>query len=85
MQRNFDHRVEIAFPVLDEQQQTKLKEILETQLADSVKGWRIQSDGTAVRIRGQEASSSLRSQEHLYELMRREQSGTNSHPAIRFV
>ena len=51
MQRNFDRRVEIAFPVLDGQHQAKLKEILDTQLADSVKGWRIQSDGSSLRMR----------------------------------
>ncbi len=43
MQPNFDHRVEIAFPVLDEQHQAKLKEILETQLADTAKCWRIRT------------------------------------------
>ena len=49
MQRNFDRRVEIAFPVLDEQHQAKLKKILEIQLGDNVKGWRIQPDGSSVR------------------------------------
>jgi polyphosphate kinase len=83
MQRNFDRRVEIAFPVLDEQHQVKLKEILETQLADSVKSWRIQNDGTSVRIRAGEAPY-LRSQEQLYEVMRYEQSGANAHPTARF-
>jgi polyphosphate kinase len=38
MQRNSDLCIEIAFPVLDPTLQTRLKEILETQLADSVKG-----------------------------------------------
>ena len=50
MQRNFDRRVEIAFPVLDEQHQAKLKKILEIQLGDNVKGWRIQPDGSSVRM-----------------------------------
>jgi polyphosphate kinase len=84
MQRNFDHRVEIAFPVLDEQHQAKLKEILETQLADSSKCWRIQNDGHSVRIRSSETPH-LRSQEQLYELMRYEHSGANGHPAARFI
>jgi polyphosphate kinase len=69
MQRNFDRRVEIAFPVLDEQHQVWLKEILEIQLSDNVKGWRIQSDGTSVRI-GSPGAHSTRSQERLYEAMR---------------
>ena len=83
MQRNFDHRVEIAFPVLDEQHQAKLKEILETQLADSSKCWRIQADGHSVRIRSRETEQ-LRSQEQLYELMRYENSGASAHPTARF-
>jgi polyphosphate kinase len=69
MQRNFDQRVEIAFPVLDEKHQAKLKEILEIQMADSVKSWRIQDDGTSVRIRS-DGAAYLRSQEQLYEVMR---------------
>jgi polyphosphate kinase len=83
MQRNFDHRVEIAFPVLDEQHQSKLKEILDTQLADSMKSWRIQRDGTSVRQRGAERTH-LRSQEQLYEIIRDERGGANSHATAPF-
>jgi polyphosphate kinase len=84
MRRNFDHRLEIAFPVLDEQHQAKLKEILETQLADSSKCWRIQNDGHSVRICSGETPH-LRSQEQLHELMRSEHSSANGHPAARFA
>jgi polyphosphate kinase len=80
MQRNFDDRVEIAFPVLGEHHQSWLKDILETQLADGVKSWRLQNDGTSVRTRTGEAPH-LRSQEQLYEVMRNEHSGANPHPA----
>jgi polyphosphate kinase len=38
MQRNFDRRVEIAFPVLETVLQDRIKEILETQLADMLRG-----------------------------------------------
>ncbi|HUR71983.1 MAG TPA: hypothetical protein VMZ02_08345, partial [Candidatus Limnocylindrales bacterium] len=75
MQRNFDRRVEIAFPVLDAQYQTKLKEILETQLADNVKGWRIQSDGSSVRMHS-DGANSMRSQQRFYEIMDTERSGS---------
>jgi polyphosphate kinase len=71
MQRNFDHRVEIAFPVLDEQHQAKLKEILVVQLADNFKGWQVRHDGTSVRLRA-EGVPQLRSQERLYEVMGQE-------------
>lgn len=68
MQRNFDRRVEIAFPVLDEQHQAQLKKILEIQLSDTTKGWEIQPDGTSVKAQSQGAPA-LRSQEHIYEIM----------------
>jgi polyphosphate kinase len=68
MQRNFDRRVEIAFPILDPALQSRLKEILEIQLADNVKGWWMQSDGSYLRTRST-GDTPLRSQEHLYELV----------------
>lgn len=84
MRRNFDHRIEIAFPVLDEQRQAKLKAILTTQLVDSSKCWRLQNDGHSVRIHSGKTPH-LRSQEQLYELMRYEHRGANRHGAARFV
>ena len=81
MQRNFDRRVEIAFPVLDEQHQAKLKKILEIQLGDNVKGWRIQPDGSSVRMPS-EGSLSARSQEQLYEFIRAEQAGAATRSGI---
>ena len=66
MPRNLDRRVEIAFPVLDPHLQAQIREILEIQLADTVKARRILPDGSSVRVRGR-AESRLRSQERLYE------------------
>ena len=68
MPRNLDRRVEIAFPIIDLQLQAKLKEILEIQLADTVKGWCIHPDGTSSRTRIDGVVPS-RSQERLYRLM----------------
>jgi polyphosphate kinase len=68
MPRNLDRRVEIAFPVLDPHLQAQVREILEIQLADTVKARRILPDGSSERIRGH-AESRLRSQERLYEAM----------------
>lgn len=65
MQRNFDRRVEIAFPILDPTLQTRLKEILQIQLADNIKGWWMQPDGNYLRPRGD--GEPLRSQEQLYK------------------
>jgi polyphosphate kinase len=68
MPRNLDRRVEIAFPVLDPHLQGQVREILEIQLADTVKARRILPDGSSVRVRGPRESR-LRSQERLYEAM----------------
>lgn len=66
MPRNLDRRMEIAFPVLDPRLQAHIREILEIQLADTVKARRILADGNSVRIRaGREPA--LRSQDRLYE------------------
>jgi polyphosphate kinase len=71
MQRNFDRRVEIAFPVIDPQLQAQLRQILEIQLGDTVKGWSMQSDGTYVRTQN-DGLSSIRCQEKLYEIIQSE-------------
>ncbi len=83
MPRNFDLRVEIAFPVLDEQHQAKLKNILEVQLADNFKAWLVRHDGTSVRLRSDEVPP-LRSQERLYDVMRHEPGGPATRPPARF-
>ncbi len=49
MQRNFDQRVEIAFPILDPVLQKRLKDILDTQLCDNIKGWWMHPDGSYLR------------------------------------
>ena len=67
MPRNLDRRVEIAFPVLDPKLQAQVREILEIQLADTVKARRILPDGSSVRVQA-EGRPALRSQERLYDL-----------------
>jgi polyphosphate kinase len=68
MPRNLDHRVEIAFPILDPRLQAEVREILEVQLQDTVKARLLQPDGTSIRARAV-GSAPLRSQERLYELI----------------
>lgn len=82
MQRNFDRRVEIAFPVLDEQHKARLKEILEIQLSDNVKRWQVHAHGSSTRIASPDAYSS-RSQEQLEEVMRHDYSGPTALPPAR--
>ena len=77
MPRNFDRRIEIAFPVMEPQLQTRLKDILELQLADTVKGWWMQPDGSYVRSRNQDLPA-LRFQERFYEILQAESSSSSA-------
>ena len=65
MPRNLDRRVEIAFPVLEPRLQAQIREILEIQLADTVKARRILADGRSIRVEGSRPPA-LRSQDWLY-------------------
>ena len=68
MQRNFDRRVEIAFPILEPAMQKRMKEILDTQLEENVKGWWLRPDGRYFRT-PTDGGPPSRSQERLYELV----------------
>jgi polyphosphate kinase len=78
MPRNLDRRVEIAFPVLDPGLQSRIREILEIQLADTVKARRILATGRSVRIRAN-GEPALRAQERLYD----DTGGGASPPGLR--
>ena len=87
MPRNLDRRVEIAFPVLDPHLQAQIREILEIQLADTVKARRILPDGSSARIRAH-GELGLRSQERLYEAIapcRRILTSLNARPTAGFA
>jgi polyphosphate kinase len=77
MPRNFDRRIEIAFPVLEPRLQKKLKEILELQLADNVKGWLMQPDGSYVRIKNDDQPA-FRFQERFYEMLQAEERSSSA-------
>jgi polyphosphate kinase len=68
MPRNLDHRVEVSFPVLDPILQASVREVLDIQLADTVKARRFQPDGTTARV-APDGRSLLRAQERLWELV----------------
>jgi polyphosphate kinase len=67
MPRNLDHRVEIAFPILMAPLQARVREVLDTQLADNVKARIILPDGRSERINAA-GMPTVQSQERLYEL-----------------
>jgi polyphosphate kinase len=79
MPRNLDRRMEIAFPVLDPHLQAHVREILEVQLADTVKGRRILARGSSIRIRAG-GGATLRSQDWLYQDWPHEALGHRSGP-----
>jgi polyphosphate kinase len=68
MPRNLDHRVEVAFPILDARLQAEVREVLDIQLSDTVKARLLQPDGTSIRVRP-EGAVSVRSQDQIYELI----------------
>ena len=60
MPRNLDKRVEITFPVEDDRLKKKIIEILDIQLADTMKAHILQSDGSYEKqdLRGREKINS---------------------------
>jgi polyphosphate kinase len=73
MPRNFDRRIEVAFPVIAPRLQARLREFLELQLADTAKGWWMEPNGNYVRSRKKDLPV-LRFQEHFYEILQAEHS-----------
>jgi polyphosphate kinase len=67
MQRNLDHRVEVAFPLVDPVLEAEVVDMLELQLHDTVKGRAIGAQGEVLR-RGFADGPELRCQARLYEL-----------------
>ena len=67
MTRNTEHRVEIAFPVLDPTCRALVHEYMGMQLRDSVKARSLTSDGTWVPVERKEDEKPFNSQEALLE------------------
>lgn len=67
MTRNTEHRVEIAFPVLDPTCRALVHEYMGMQLRDNVKARSLTSDGTWVPVERKEGEKPFNSQEFLLE------------------
>lgn len=67
MTRNTEHRVEIAFPVLDPTCRALVHEYMGMQLRDNVKARSLTSDGTWVPVERHEGEKPFNSQEALLE------------------
>ncbi|HET7707118.1 MAG TPA: polyphosphate kinase 1 [Thermoanaerobaculia bacterium] len=71
MPRNFFRRIEVTFPILAEKVRARIEEqILATSLSDTIKAWKLHSDGSW-RKRGN-TDAPLRSQERFIEIARSE-------------
>lgn len=66
MSRNLNHRVELMFPVVQDNLKERVKHILQTQLHDTVKRHELTSDGNYVRPATPEEEEPLNSQEYFY-------------------
>ena len=81
MPRNLDKRVEILFPVLDENLQKKVKHILDVELSDTLKAHVLQADGSYEKIdkRGKALISSQ--QTFCDEAIKEAEAAAPEHPA----
>ena len=75
MPRNLDRRIEVMWPVQDAALKKTVREILDVELADTVKARMLLSDGTYRRVRGKKR---LRSQEELYRRARKKSEGKSA-------
>jgi polyphosphate kinase len=70
MPRNFHRRVEAMVPVEDPALKARMREILDVQLHDDVKTWRLRPDGKYERVVGKEGEPHVRSQAKFIEMTR---------------
>ena len=71
MQRNLDARVEAVFPVEDARLQRKLRQVLDVQWRDTVKGRELHADGVYRRVPRRRGQRKLDAQQRLLELSAR--------------
>lgn len=81
MTRNTEHRVEIAFPVLDPTCRALVHEYMGMQLRDNVKARSLTSDGTWVSVERAEGEKPFNSQEALLERAYRNAEAAEAKPA----
>jgi polyphosphate kinase len=63
MPRNLNRRVELMFPVLDDGLRRRVLGILEGAFGDNQRAWRMQPDGSYVRVSRQRGEARRRTQE----------------------
>ena len=83
MTRNTEHRVEIAFPVLDPTCRALVHDYMGMQLRDNVKARSLTSDGTWVPVERKEGEKPFNSQEALLERAYRNAETVSAPPAAK--
>lgn len=76
MDRNFDHRIEVAVPILDKQLQKELRKMLEIQWNDNTKA-RLISYSDPNQYRRNEQSAKVRSQVEIHKYLKHKTTETN--------
>ena len=84
MPRNLDRRVEVAFPVEDEDVKNEVLEILNLTLSDTVKAREMKSDGTYKRVDGR-GKESICSQMVFYDMAVRKNTPEAQHERDMFI
>lgn len=85
MPRNLDRRVEIIFPVEDEEAKEKAKHILDIQLLDNLKAYYLTKEGDYVRL-DKRGKTLLSSQDtFVKEALNKEKTGTDRYVGRAFI
>ncbi len=84
MPRNLDRRVELMFPIQQEDLRQRVIAFMRIQLADNQKARVLRRDGTYAKV-GAGRSDPLRVQEYLYQQTLEEQKHLRSQAPVRFV
>jgi polyphosphate kinase len=64
MPRNLERRVELMFPVLQEDIKTQIRDILDAYCRDTVQAWKLNPDGSWSRLSPAEGEEPFSAQEH---------------------
>jgi polyphosphate kinase len=69
MNRSMYHRIEVCFPVYDEQLKTQIMDMIALQLADNVKATRLNEQLQNIRLKQDNDAPLIQSQKAIYELL----------------
>ncbi|HCM26908.1 MAG TPA: polyphosphate kinase 1 [Treponema sp.] len=85
MPRNLERRVELMFPILQEDLKRRALGILKTYFRDNCRSRTLGSDGVWTLMRPAEGEAPFRAQERIYEAMREEVEAIRGAPRQEFV